>query len=80
MTTKLSDQDIKVLISDLKANVTEDNALIIDIAIESGKIMNDRWAPYFMERCSCGARDKEKCHKESSSGYGKLCCKATKSS
>lgn len=31
-------------------------------------------------KCSCGARDKEKCHKESSSGYGKMCCKATKSS
>lgn len=26
-------------------------------------------------KCSCGARDKEKCHKESSSGYGKMCCK-----
>lgn len=26
-------------------------------------------------KCSCGVRDKEKCHKESSSGYGNICCK-----
>lgn len=33
----------------------------------------------FKVKCSCGARDKEKCHKESSSGYGKLCCKPKES-
>lgn len=27
------------------------------------------------ERCSCGARYKSKCVKESTSGYGKMCIK-----
>ncbi len=30
------------------------------------------------ERCSCGARYKYKCSKESSSGYGKMCAKEYK--
>lgn len=28
------------------------------------------------EKCSCGARQKSKCVKESDSGYGKMCLKA----
>lgn len=31
------------------------------------------------ERCSCGARYKSKCVKESGSGYGKMCVKEYKS-
>lgn len=30
-----------------------------------------------MSKCSCGARDKEKCINESSHGYGKMCFKET---
>lgn len=30
------------------------------------------------EKCSCGARQKSKCVKESASGYGKMCVKELK--
>lgn len=30
-----------------------------------------------MNKCSCGARDKEKCINESSHGYGKMCMKTS---
>ncbi len=30
------------------------------------------------ERCSCGARQKNKCIRESGTGYGKMCCKQEK--
>lgn len=30
------------------------------------------------ERCSCGAREKNKCSKESTHGYGKMCVKELK--
>jgi len=30
------------------------------------------------EKCSCGARQKSKCVKESDSGYGKMCVKEFK--
>lgn len=69
---QVSDKDVKNLISNLKKGVVSFQNLTLDVLIENGKIMNDKWAPYFEEKCSHRVADKEDCNKESSTDCDKV--------